>query len=290
MKQLLTLSLSFLLVCMTRSMEGSCRAAKKCCDGKDTDCVVHKESSLNSIIIDLEDEPCYCDHNCLNMGDCCSDFKDYCGVIDCSVSEWSSWSPCSSQCSQGKSTRTRTVLRPQSNGGVSCPDLEQNKTCLGRSESCRRSTVQPRLQRLTGNRKIHHKSALRETGMLLPGKYSQVRKVQKEKYEVRANLKSFVKEEENTDMYCVVFRVDKAMKSCLSTEETEVLQRGREVCVSCESKALRPHLGERCSGHGVNNKATRFKNVITPGCHGRWTRVEVTDTCPCSNGPHFIFV
>ncbi len=24
-------------------------------------------------------EPCYCDHGCLEVGDCCPDFKDYCG-------------------------------------------------------------------------------------------------------------------------------------------------------------------------------------------------------------------
>ena len=35
--------------------------------------------------------------------------------------------------------------------------------------------------------------------MLLPGKYSEGKKKQSEKYEVRANLKDFVPEEENTD-------------------------------------------------------------------------------------------
>ena len=41
---------------------------------------------------------------------------------------------------------------------------------------------------------------LAETGMLLPGKYSEGKKKQRsEKYEVRANLKDFVPEEENTD-------------------------------------------------------------------------------------------
>ena len=39
-----------------------------------------------------------------------------------------------------------------------------------------------------------------ETGMLLPGKYSESKKKpESEKYEVRANLKDFVPEEENTD-------------------------------------------------------------------------------------------
>ena len=59
--------------------KGSCRAAKRCCDGKDSECVVQK-TPMNEIIEDLsEDEPCYCDHGCLDVGDCCPDFKDYCG-------------------------------------------------------------------------------------------------------------------------------------------------------------------------------------------------------------------
>ena len=72
---------------------GSCRVARKCCDGKDPNCVVQNgnknAASLNSILqgdgndiddIDLDDlMPCYCDHGCMSVGDCCSDFKDYCG-------------------------------------------------------------------------------------------------------------------------------------------------------------------------------------------------------------------
>jgi len=272
--------------CMVGAVGGSCRAAKMCCDGKETECVPQK-NDLNSLIMDLDDVPCYCDHGCLDMGDCCHDFKDYCGVIDCGVSEWSDWSDCSNKCGTGKSTRTRTVVRPESNGGVSCPDLSQSRICEGdqcsrkSSESGRRSSGSTRRHKSTS-------SALRETGMLLPGKYSQTKR-QEDKYDVRQNLKSYVVEE-NSDQYCVVFKVDKAMKACSNIEETSKLQRGNEVCVSCESKATRPHLGDRCSGHGVDNKATRFKNVISPGCHGRWTRVEVSDSCPCAGGPDFIFV
>ena len=55
---------------------GSCEAAKKCCDGKDADCVVQ---DINDVIGGIGDEPCYCDHGCLEVGDCCPDFKDYCG-------------------------------------------------------------------------------------------------------------------------------------------------------------------------------------------------------------------
>ena len=82
----------------------------------------------------------------------------------------------------------------------------------------------------------------------------------------------------------------KGTKTCSKSIETKMLKRGEEVCVSCESKATRPHLGNRCSGHGVENKTTRFKNLITPGCHGRWTKTAVYDKCPCAGGQDFIFV
>ena len=75
MKMFLTLLMS---TSMTSALMGSCREAKKCCEGKDPDCGVTK-ADINSIIMDPDDAPCYCDHNCLNMGDCCPDFKDYCG-------------------------------------------------------------------------------------------------------------------------------------------------------------------------------------------------------------------
>lgn len=57
---------------------GSCKEAKLCCPGRDSSCVVQK-APINAIIEDLSDKPCYCDHACLKLGDCCSDFKDACG-------------------------------------------------------------------------------------------------------------------------------------------------------------------------------------------------------------------
>ncbi|XP_017492432.1 PREDICTED: uncharacterized protein LOC108380561 isoform X2 [Rhagoletis zephyria] len=57
---------------------GSCREAQLCCAGRDSSCVVQK-TPINAIIEDLNDKPCYCDHACLKLGDCCGDFKDHCG-------------------------------------------------------------------------------------------------------------------------------------------------------------------------------------------------------------------
>lgn len=60
------------------SHAGSCAESKLCCSGKDSACVVQK-ALLNSIVEGLNDKPCYCDHACLKLGDCCNDFKEACG-------------------------------------------------------------------------------------------------------------------------------------------------------------------------------------------------------------------
>ncbi|XP_063909409.1 spondin-1-like isoform X2 [Zophobas morio] len=52
--------------------------------------------------------------------------------VDCQLSEWSGWSPCSSNCgTSAVQIRTRTVVVPPSNGGKECgPRLEQRKCSL----------------------------------------------------------------------------------------------------------------------------------------------------------------
>ena len=60
------------------SAAGSCRAAKLCCQGRDSGCVIQK-ASPNAIIESPRDKPCYCDHACLKLGDCCHDFNETCG-------------------------------------------------------------------------------------------------------------------------------------------------------------------------------------------------------------------
>jgi len=255
--------------------KGSCRAAKKCCDGKDSDCIVQK-APLNSVIEDyLADEPCYCDHGCLDVGDCCPDFKEYCGVIDCQVNEWSSWSKCNVACGIGTSIRTREIIRPESNGGLQCPPLEEKRTC--EASQC-------------SKRRLDKISALRETAILLPGKYAPKSPGNSlaNKYDVRSNLKSYRHRE--GQRYCVVFKVEKATKACAKQADTDDLHTENTVCVQCDSKAQRGRLGGRCQGHGADTKRTRFKNVLLPRCHGKWTRVDITDECPCKNGPDFIFV
>ena len=66
--------------------------------------------------------------------------------------------------------------------------------------------------------------------MILPGKFSQISNEVEEadSYDVRQNLKTWHKEE-NTDEYCVVFRVEKAMKSCKLNEDTQSLVNGGQL-------------------------------------------------------------
>ncbi|KAK0156792.1 hypothetical protein PV327_011620, partial [Microctonus hyperodae] len=59
------------------SVGGSCKMAKLCCQGRDSGCVIQK-ASPNAIIESPKDKPCYCDHACLKLNDCCDDFRETC--------------------------------------------------------------------------------------------------------------------------------------------------------------------------------------------------------------------
>lgn len=48
---------------------------------------------------------------------------------DCTVSEWSDWSPCDEPCGDGNQFRTRTVNTPALYGGDECPVLREDTTC-----------------------------------------------------------------------------------------------------------------------------------------------------------------
>ena len=54
-----------------------------------------------------------------------------CGPIpvDCAVSEWSPWAPCSASCGGGTMARTRNIVESPANGGAACPALEETQSC-----------------------------------------------------------------------------------------------------------------------------------------------------------------
>jgi len=49
--------------------------------------------------------------------------------IDCKVGEWSSWSSCDSECDGGHQIRTRDQIVAARNGGVSCENLGELRSC-----------------------------------------------------------------------------------------------------------------------------------------------------------------
>ncbi len=49
--------------------------------------------------------------------------------VDCAVSSWSVWSPCTKSCGSGTKKRNRTITKQPANGGRSCPSLSETTSC-----------------------------------------------------------------------------------------------------------------------------------------------------------------
>jgi hypothetical protein len=57
--------------------------------------------------------------------------------MNCSVSNWGEWTPCSATCGPGHQSRSRTILQVPDIGGTPCPsNLEELKLCTGTGTSC----------------------------------------------------------------------------------------------------------------------------------------------------------
>lgn len=58
-------------------------------------------------------------------------------MIDCQLSEWTTWSACSENCGQGTTERSRRLLTPAYCGGAHCVNktLEESTTCESFSAS-----------------------------------------------------------------------------------------------------------------------------------------------------------
>ncbi|XP_026848685.1 uncharacterized protein LOC6600734 [Drosophila persimilis] len=198
---------------------GSCREAQLCCNGRDSSCVVQK-APVNAIIEDLSDKPCYCDHACLKLGDCCEDFKDHCGVLDCRAGDWSAWSECDKSCGNGMMTRRRQILQVAQNGGKHCPTLLQTRACQG--------------FRCHGHRE---KKILREMALLLPAALSH----NVNSSAIRRNLRTGYRDSygHNWDHgYCVEFEVIKASKACHKLPPYNLMLEGDRITVRCDLEAL----------------------------------------------------
>ncbi|XP_055534884.1 somatomedin-B and thrombospondin type-1 domain-containing protein-like [Wyeomyia smithii] len=298
-------TLLLLAVAVTGVRGGSCREASLCCNGRDSSCVVQK-APVNAIIEDLNDKPCYCDHACLRLGDCCDDFKAHCGVIDCVVSEWEPWSECDTACGTGMMSRTRIIERKPQNGGKHCPSLVQKRGCQGLK--CHNH---------------HDRKVLRETALLLPAVLSKSRH-ENDTSDIRRNLRLRYKnayKHNRGNEYCIEFEVIKATKACHKDKTYSALAEGDRVIVRCDLEALHEdksaslsHDSEisnnsiqddeadeqksadkkpkfRCRGEGLTGRTTRFSSLALPSCRGKWMRVTAKQLKKCSSvEAEYIFV
>ncbi|XP_055628603.1 somatomedin-B and thrombospondin type-1 domain-containing protein [Toxorhynchites rutilus septentrionalis] len=279
---------------------GSCREASLCCNGRDSSCVVQK-APLNAIIEDLNDKPCYCDHACLRLGDCCEDFKAHCGVIDCVVSEWAPWSECDTACGTGMMSRNRIIEQKPQNGGKHCPSLVQKRGCQG-----------------TKCHNHHDRKVLRETALLLPADLSKSRH-ENDTSDIRRNLRLRYKnafKHNRGNEYCIEFEVIKATKACHKDKTYNALAEGDHVIVRCDLEALHEEKSStvdseisnnsiqdedyehqekkpkfRCRGEGLTGRSTRFTSLALSSCRGKWMRVATKQVKKCSPAEaQFIFV
>ena len=75
--------LGLLLVAPPRgeaASQGGCRAAGLCCQGKNMTCRVAPGKDQLEVVKDEKRRPpmCFCDSACLDLSDCCFDYKDAC--------------------------------------------------------------------------------------------------------------------------------------------------------------------------------------------------------------------
>lgn len=240
---------------------GSCRAAKLCCQGRDSGCVIQK-ASPNAIIESPRDTPCYCDHACLKLNDCCNDFKEACNVLDCIVSEWGEWSSCSNKCGIGVQTRTRVALQPDQNGGKHCPQMEHSRSCQS-YDACHRKSH------------LHHNQevALVSPAMRPSPSQNSIRKV--------------------TPGHCAIFTILWVSKTC--SREYAPLTEGSHACVVCREDGNKT----RCYNKGNTHDLTgigRWKLSTTTyeNCHGKWiggtTMHTNCDSVVCQDDLFFTFV
>ncbi|XP_012281667.1 somatomedin-B and thrombospondin type-1 domain-containing protein [Orussus abietinus] len=234
---------------------GSCRAAKLCCQGRDSGCVIQK-ASPNAIIEGPKDKPCYCDHACLKLGDCCDDFRQTCGVIDCSVTQWSTWSACDNQCGAGIQRRSRTIVGPEENGGKHCPQIKQSRICQG-FEGCRRRS---------------HAHRSKDAVLLMPAESFRPHSARK-----------------LIEGYSAEFTILRASKAC---KDHLILTEGSHVCVQCGHEAVTSQCEDQLNPGKFEIGRWRLLTSVQAHCHGKWLSTEKmandSRSAACQNGTDFV--
>ncbi|KAK6192854.1 hypothetical protein SNE40_004253 [Patella caerulea] len=255
----------------------TCKEADMCCKGQNNTCYLFGPRMDGN----YNESRCYCDGNCLIMGDCCIDFHTNCEAVDCKVADWGKWSDCDNPCGVGSKKRTRKVSQYPENGGKQCPVLKQRQACVGdgKADECLQQSVENQFEEL------------HETARILPAKYGYFRT--SKEYDpwkgILKNLYSRTFNEINTrPTYCARFVVTSTRSACnvsAATEQnstwSEELKENQEVCVECQPTAMDVERGLRCIGHGVFDKQTRWSAIDVPHCHGKWMMTSKHEACVC---------
>lgn len=257
---------------------GGCRALGHCCQGKNNTC-----RGIGPRANDANSSFCFCDSACIHIGDCCPDHRELCEPVDCVLADdWDAWGECSSRCGQGIKRRERKVVQPSLNGGKGCGSTVEKVVCEGTNCKIARAP--------------EGHEELRETGKIVPAAFGSWRKNKMyNPYEdIRKNLFQHyeAKADDNRPSYCMKFEVTEVRGSCHKNADlwSMDLQKGSTACVECQPMAMKKKLGNRCKGHGVYLKETRWNAVTVPGCHGKWTLQTRPENCQCDADHKLSFV
>ncbi|VDN13227.1 unnamed protein product, partial [Dibothriocephalus latus] len=214
---------------MAEELRGSCRNADgsaKCCVGRQADCL--GQQPLYASFYAFRARPsqkafgsyrrCHCDESCLLTQDCCPDYRQLCHKpkVDCRVSAWTNWSPCSNACGQGRQRRSRVIIESPKNGGERCPFLEESRKCDGiHGSHCRFVRSGSRMRRL---------DAQTEVANLLPvqGDIQDKLRHFDMRWDIRRRLYLVQLMQQNQtevpdpEPYCVMYKIVYANPSCQS--------------------------------------------------------------------------
>jgi hypothetical protein len=290
-----SLLLLVVLVVCPGSVDSSCAAAGRCCQGKDNDC----RGTSNSLVEDLGLESvaagvqrsasnrtkkaCFCDSACIDIGDCCADYRHSCPPQDCVLAaDWQSWSDCSVRCGVGMRQRNRRIVRSALNGGKLCDATVQKAICYG--THCKET-------------RAHGNVEMREMAKLLPASLGEWRrsKLYNPNLDIRKNL--FEKQNDlqnslNRPSYCAVYELTHVKSSCNVVVLKNVahqpwtlnMTRGVHVCAECQPTAMQTKLGGRCKGAGLHRRETQWMALGgVSGCHGSWIMKTKQEECRCSD-------
>lgn len=247
----------------------SCREADLCCPGQNNTCFVFGRRVDRS----FSSKRCYCDSNCIIMGDCCMDYHHHCKSTDCKVAEWGEWTVCDNPCGYGTRRRIRQIEVPADNGGVHCPVLKQRRACVDyKEEVCAQNRVEEQAEEKA------------ERGRILPlefGRYRTLKKYDPWKGILKNLYSKYFNHIFSRPTYRAQFRVTATRPGCEKSDWASVLHVNTTVCVECQPVAMNKEIGMRCHGHGVIHENTAWKAVDVPHCHGTWEMISPHEDDHC---------